>query len=188
MEDGEGSFLEASAARLGSWFVFNDGSVGGVQTPPAGPGSVQMTAIPDGRGDSQYAMHTTGVGFSDYGAGVGVILAQGDGTQCSYDASGYTGVTFWARGDAAVRVTAVMPDVVPDTEPGGLCATGCYNDHGYVVTLTSEWQEYTVTWAQLTQDFGTMIAFDAGSLLQLQFKTAGGVDFDYWVDDLAFAQ
>ena len=183
MEDGN-STISPGGGRLGYWYAFNDGTAAGMQTPTSGA-DFTMSSISGGRDSSMQAAHTSGTGFADF-AGMGFGLLDSAGKNCPYNASGYTGIRFWARGNVAIRVSVQMPDTVPPAQ-GGTCSSMCFDTHGAPVNLTNEWQPFEFDWAQLRQqNFGTPITFDAGRILAIQFQTASGNNFDFWVDDIEF--
>jgi endoglucanase len=139
-----------------------------------------------GYGGSKHAAHMRGTmapsGWSVY-ASMGFNLGDPSG---AYDASKYSGVTFWAKGPAHVRFK--IPDAY--TAPGGGNCKDCYNDFGVELALTSEWERYTVPFAWLAQQPGwgdprPELATNAIYAIQWQFGTRGR-DYDVWVDDIAF--
>jgi endo-1,4-beta-D-glucanase Y len=104
---------------------------------------------------NQYALHTTGSGFSTY-VGIGAILVGDVDNPVRYDASAYTGVRFRARlGSTATlpvrfNVSTMMTesqDSGGDCQDGGTPDTECYNHLGRFlhedIALSTEWQEYT---------------------------------------------
>lgn len=116
-----------------------------------------------------------------------------------YDASPYTGIGFWIRGDDgagndSVRFSISTP---PTTEvaAGGTCPDGdlgCYNHFGADILLTSEWTYYSFTWAELAQSASWGIKAPAGyekqqKILAINFapfdNTAG---YDFWIDGVEF--
>src|SRR4029077_20814680 len=89
--------------RIGHWFAYNDGSTTTTQTPPPNGAPTRPDPIQPPRGNSNYAMHTYGK-FTTLG-GIGCSL---DGSTSNtveipspYDVSGYTGITFYAKGTPA---------------------------------------------------------------------------------------
>ena len=103
-----------------------------------------------------------------------------------YDASPYTGVTFWAKGPGRVRFE--MPDV--NTAPGGGRCKDCYNDVGIVIALEPEWRKYTIHFEWLAQrpgwgDPAPELASDQVYAMEWEFNGAGR-DFDISIDDIAF--
>jgi hypothetical protein len=116
-------------------------------------------------------------------AGMGVWLTDPTGP---YDASRYSGVTFWAKGPGRVRFE--IPDVHTGPE-GGICKD-CYNDFGIVLALESEWRKYTIRFEWLEQRSGwgePYPALQTDQILKLEWEFNGkGRAYDIWVDDIAF--
>jgi hypothetical protein len=199
MENGMGTIFKI-CGRIGFWYTYHDSTAGGTLTPMAMAtftDSAVTPARPIGdSGTSAMAARMTGNGFTIYGAGMGFDLQNpgGQSTKGLYDASMYSGVTFWAKG--SVSGTGVVRFNVPDkaTDPvGGVCsgtgASQCSDDHGHTLTLTSSWQQYSFTWAQLTQQgFGyTEASLDTAHLVGMKFQVGNPTgSFDVWVDDIAF--
>jgi hypothetical protein len=179
-EDGDhkGNVLEG---RGGNWFSFVDPS-GSTITPTGWP--FKMGA--PGRNGSKGAAHMSGkmapTGDAVY-AGMGVWLTDPTGL---YDASRYSGVTFWAKGPGRVRFE--IPDVHTGPE-GGICKD-CYNDFGIVLALESDWRKYTIRFEWLAQRSGwgePYPALQTDRILKLEWEFNGkGRDYDIWIDDIAF--
>jgi hypothetical protein len=200
MEQGLSTII-VQGGRQGSWFTYNDGTDGGVQTPTAG-GPCFPSLIPDGgRCGSLHAMHTFGSGFTSYGAGLGFNLNQAPGGMLPmpYDAMGYNGIAFWALGPASGSLEIQVEILTSATTPvsaGGECVSAC-DDHFYLAVQfpSTGWAELTVPLAagpgQLAQQgFGTPATFDKTKLLAVQFVSTKIIDpsdtFDFWVDDIGF--
>ena len=168
--------------RAGFWSASNDNT--GTQRP-ALRGPLSMTRIPGGRGASRFALHTSGGKFTKWGA---LLAAELSARRC-YDASAYAGLRFWARGRGSFNVVAKMTQISP-AEYGGSCTHDCYDGHRALVSVTSNWQERRITWAELKQKgFGQVVPFDPRSLLSLEFTVAPEqTPFDFWVDDVRFLE
>jgi hypothetical protein len=200
MENGLGS-IAPICGRTGYWYTYNDMTAGALQTPAAGKPFTDSAIVPprttDDGGTSSMAARTTGSGFTAYGAGMGFDLDDpGAGAaKHTYDASSYSGVTFWAMGSAGGSVRFNVPDKATDPS-GGICmgSTGtdqCNDHHGHALMLTTTWAQFTFTWAQLTQQgFGYAEAtLDTSNLVGMQFQVAAPTgSFDVWIDDIAFTQ
>jgi hypothetical protein len=177
--------------RTGYWYTFNDKT--GTQTPaPESVSGSPFLPMAGGANGSSYAAATSGSGFKTWGAGMGFTLNTQGTASCAFDASAYTGIRFWARGNgAAVRMKVTTPATTPTTE-GGTCVEGgpgleCSNAHGKDFT-PGAWQLIEVPFATLTQQeyWGQPAAFDKSKLLQVQFQIAQEITFDIAVDDLEF--
>ncbi len=155
-----------------------------------------MTAIPATAPVAGHtlAANTTGSGFNTYGAGMAFDFNNDGITYGAYDASSFTGICLWARvGPGAdsdghvIRMRILDANSVPQ---GGVCnadpASGtslCYDGFGADLTLTAEWQELTLPWADLTQQgWGTPeAAIDAKALYSVDFDSGTSDAFDTWV-------
>ncbi|MCA9680934.1 MAG: hypothetical protein KC457_01965 [Myxococcales bacterium] len=179
-EDGDGAILP-SGGRQGYWYVFNDGSAGGTQTPPAN------AVLPEagGANGTGKAMHTSGSGFSEWGAGIGTDVNGEGGIKMTWDASQYSGIVLMARGSGQVRAVLQIEATVPPEE-GGTCAANC-DPHGKILVLSDSWQQFTIPFNQLTQEgWGTPASWDASTLVGIQFKVAANANFDFRVDEIGF--
>src|SRR6185369_6945749 len=99
MEDGNDGICP-HAVRKGGWFVATSG---GVTTTPAASSLFSAYSLAnDQRGTSLYGMHLIGGGFTNEAvwATLGTSLA----TSGAYDASAYTGVSFWAKSHTGALV------------------------------------------------------------------------------------
>lgn len=167
--------------RDGSWFYYDDDT--------GGSHSVLIDPLADTR--SGYGLHISGGDFSEWGSGVGVGLrwtATGE-ERCVYDASYYTGLRFWIRGNGAtVRVQAMNPIVIPEVE-GGACADpdACWDNHGVDVESEADWTEVFLPFSEFAQRWTEPpVAFDAASIFTIEFTFESYVDYDIWIDDLGF--
>ena len=171
--------------RAGNWYPFSDGS-----------GTINYDIATINRGASLKSIHFTGKDFTGWGSGIGVDLAHGSGDKLTWDASAYTGITFWARANVAGTNTLQMTIAFPDIDTDGLVknrnCTTC--DHHYLntQTLTSGWQRFNIAFADLqTPESGTVPAptmFKPGALASVQFRFNGGTTYDVYIDDLAFVK
>jgi expansin (peptidoglycan-binding protein) len=186
LEDGD-ALIVPQQGRSGRWTTYNDGT--GQQTPAQG-----AIADPEsgGANGSAYAMHTTGSGFTDWGAGLQVDLnnsTDGAGSgRAAFDASAYDGIRFWARGSGLVRVE-LSTRATATTDEGGTCSDNCLDNHGQEITLADSWTEYSVSFSTVVQQgWGLAADFSAADLLAIAFRVnvPDSANFDIWVDDLGF--
>ena len=180
-EDGD-FFLLAKGGRTGNWYAYGDGT-----------GTVTEEIKSSKRGaTSAKVMHTTGADFTSWGSGVGVDLNNAGAGQADkkvYDASAYTGVTFWARAETTLMVSVVLPD--GNTDAAGKVCTVCDHHWFKPIQVDTEWKRYTITFESLALENGTEpvpTAFDAAQLVALQFRLASGQTYDLWFDDVAFVK
>ena len=188
LDDGN-DHIALTPTRHGSWYTFHDETVGGVQVP----GDAAFTLTMGGPSGTGYYVHTTGHGFTDWGAGVGFDLNTGDsGPKGKFNASAYTGVSFKAKGNVTIRV-AVQTTAVLETTLGGTCVASmvagmeCDDVHGMTVALTTSWQTYQVPFASLAQEgWGKPATFDKATLTAVSFQTLPSATFDVSVDEIRF--
>jgi hypothetical protein len=141
----------------GWWYPVNDGSAEQI-----------LWVEPDPLRQSS-SLHTAGQGFTDWGAALGVDLAE-----VPLDAD-FGVLRFGARGGSS-REAAVQ--FIDDS--------GARFTH--TLTITPTWQEYTVRLDQLyTVQGETFIRLDPSELNELHVFFYGGDAFDIWIDDVTFA-
>lgn len=183
LNDGD-RYLPRVNGRVGAWSDGNDHTPGGTMYPDP-----STTFTPTDTGDAcwQYAVYVKGTGFTDGGANFWFGLG------APYDASKYSGISFWAKSDAGTQnLRALFPD--KDTDPdAGLCKTAgntnqCYDHYGFRMTIAPGWNRYTVSFKNLTQDgWGRQgTAFDPSSLFQIFFQFPANATFALWLDNIAF--
>jgi hypothetical protein len=143
------------------------------------------------RGSSLYGAHSSGSGFTGYGAILGLILNDGPSHPLYYDASSYAGIRFHARGTGTVRVGVTAGRTRP--APDGHCVDpACNRPFQASVALTSSWVPVLLRFDSLrsgttaANGAGFMTAADQRELLTIEFLASGGGTFDYWIDDIGF--
>jgi hypothetical protein len=174
-------------SRNGPLYTIRD-NLGTTITPAVGTTFVPATG---GNGGSARAAHITGqiANTSPVWAGFALdFLAP----QALYNASKYTGITFFAKKGTSTAASA-MRIKVPDrnTDPVGHVCTTCNNDFGNDLTLTTSWQQFTVRFSTMTQQAGwgapRPAHIDPTGLLGLKFQLeTKGAAFDVWIDDVQF--
>lgn len=103
-----------------------------------------------------------------------------------YDASTYSGIKLWVRGDATVRIS-VPTLATARVGWGGTCAVDCDDLHGVSVALSNAWKEVTLPFATIEQEgFGAAVAFDSSQLLGLTVLFPAGTTFNAAIDDVTF--
>jgi hypothetical protein len=184
LESGSGTFNGGKPVRNGSWYAYNDRSVTGTQSPV----SIAGEALPpdDAKPPActgRKAAHTHGRGFAMYAA-LGADLANVP-TKSSYDASAYSGVSFWAKGRGAVRFMISSKNTDPI---GNVCLQGCNDHFGIDIgQLSNRWVFYTILFAKLSQSgFGTIETWDPHNIYGTLWQVDPAREFDLWVDDVAF--
>ncbi len=186
------------AGRDGSWFLYSDGT--GTQTP-AKIENTPLAAEAGGACDSAFGFHTTGSGFSGWGAGLGTDFAPKgvDSARTAYDASGYAGIALRAKAAGAVTVRISVSD--KNTAPeGGVCtdttdktdATRCGDYFGKDVLLSADWQDFVIPFSAMAQRgwglpaAGLEVTQVYTVRAQVKGDEAAPVSFDLWVDDVRF--
>jgi hypothetical protein len=125
-----------------------------------------------------------------------------------YNASKYSGLSFWFKGDPAQAPWMKLSIVTPRTAEaaGGTCVQGvgvgneCY-DHFSVnlFKVSNVWTKYTITWQQLAQyGWGQKVQITyrpETEIIGINFAPDWGSDaankvfnkkFEFWVDNLSF--
>jgi hypothetical protein len=160
---------------------FENGSLHGwYDFGAAGPLNKVAFAVPGAVGTLR-AGRLAATELTSFGAGMGF------GTGC-WDVSSLDGISFWAKGaagsDNVIQVQVAIP-ATHGVEVGGDCVARC-NDHpSKRVTLTPQWKQYTVAFAELTQaGFGVAAKYD-GVMMALNWVSISGPSVDFSVDEVA---
>lgn len=186
MEDGDNQ-VGKHGGRNGYWYTFAD-THGTTISPPAHSKFIMSHG---GAHDSKYAARAMGKISSQgdplYG-GLGFSFTDPKGP---YDASNYTGISFWAKTstNSVKTVRLKVPDV--NTDPDGRVCKECFNDFGADLTLTDQWKKYTIPFASMKQmkDWGdpTPANINKSKLYGMQLQVnQDGADYDVWIDDVRF--
>jgi hypothetical protein len=196
LEDGDNT-IQALGERVGYWYTYNDGT--GTQKPAPDPtGEIPFQPTAGGHSPLFCAETSSTTGFTSYGAGMGFDFNNTAKKSCPYNASVYTGIKFWAKGNTSIRAMIKIPATTQSTSDSGTCiapataATGCLceceNHFGITQVLTADWAQYTLPFATITQDptWGKQVTFDKTSILAVQFQVGKGAAFDFSVDDVTF--
>ena len=188
----------AAAGRDGSWFLYSDGT--GMQTPVKVP-NTPLVAEAGGACGSAYAFHTTGTGFTVWGAGIGTDFAPKTGmARTIYDLSAYSGIALRAKAAATTPLRVSISDT--NTAPEGmLCvdttdatnAARCGDYFGAEVTLGAEFQDFVIEFADMKQrGWGLPVAtgLERAKSYTLRMQVKGSAQapatFDLWFDDIRF--
>lgn len=184
LEDCNTALAHVDGRPEATWFQSIDSAmVGTTVTPmtitPAAPGSPGSPAC---------GIHLSGMTGIDaatkkYGfAQVGFNFNM----KTFYDASAFTGISFWAKGSGTTRFVVPSAPTTPIMS-GGTCpmTMTCTDPHGVDIPLTADWTKYSITWDMLSQKMPLM-TFDPKTMRGAQFKFSAGVTFDIAVDDVQF--
>lgn len=185
-----------NAGRDGSWFLYSDGT--GMQTPVKIP-NTPLVAEAGGACGSAYAFHTTGTGFTVWGAGIGTDFAAKTAmARTPYDLGAYSGIAFRAKSATTMPLRVSVSDV--NTSPEGMVcvdttdatnAARCGDYFGAEVTLGAEYQDFVVKFADMKQrgwglPVATGLAKSKAYTLRMQVKGSAQAPatFDLWFDDI----
>jgi endoglucanase len=182
LEDGNGQ-VALVAGRSGYWYSAADPKGSTIS------GAGAFTPSDGGASGSKKAARATGktaTGDGAWGATFGFTFAPDNQP---YDVSKYAGISFWAK--ASDKSTKNVRFKVGDanTRPEGkVCTNSCWNHFGQDLTLSSEWRQYTVKFADLKQQDGwgdpRPATLAARNVMSLDWSITAGQDFDIWVDDV----
>lgn len=174
--------------RGGYMFTFVDNN-GSTVSPAPGSQAGAFYELSGANGSLMGGRFHGDLGVSgDIYAGYGMNLRE---PRMTFDASKYTGVTFFARRapDSSAKVRLKMLDAATDPA-GGICSQ-CFNAFGTDFELTTEWEQYTVAFGEMQQEPGwgspRPAGLDPTTLYAIQFQVSSpGAHYDFWVDDIAF--
>ncbi|MEY2931825.1 MAG: hypothetical protein RL033_2574 [Pseudomonadota bacterium] len=175
-EDGN-SLLLPNDGRAGAWHIGQDGTGVLDQTEPPQPVA--------GGVDSNFALHLSGTGFTNWGANVTFELRAGS---APYDASVHSGLKFWARGSGELHVILSQRNLAPSH----LCSTclavsgECGLFYSTNVSLSSQWSEIILDWSAFTAPAVILTPFGPDQLMTVQFESPAPAPVDFWLDNVAF--
>jgi hypothetical protein len=196
MEDQTQSIV--SSLAYGSWYVYNDATVGSHMTPaPNTP--FTMEAIPGGRCASEYAMRMSGTGLSQWGAGMGFDFGYGNTTvngqveKIPVDARAYVGVRLWARVGQATTTHATLSISAGSCPPGDGGQDGgdarlpsdCELSYAKSLVLTTDWVRYDLPFDQFLSNPGRL-SIPRDQIFSFQFLVPASTTFDLWIDDISW--
>lgn len=178
----DNSQVVTNGGRDGYWWVHHDPN--GSTIEPDG-----FFPEEGGAAGDDYGMHIQGQTASSQGA-YGSSLGLGFSKDGAYDASKYIGLRFKAKvaEDSTKSVRLKIADINTHKD-GGVC-TDCWNHFGKDITLSTEWEQYTVLFSELRQVPGwgqprpSSVTVD--ELWGLDWTIGPGRKFDIWFDDVEF--
>lgn len=207
-----GTGIETVDGRMGGWYFYGDAN--GTYDPPKVDGSAPPNDPANGSPCSPGgSLRLRGTGFNVFGAGLGTNFVMPTGAiKNTYDATKYSGVSFYAKGAAAImHVQVKLLDWNTDPEVTApkcmLTSAGMPNNCSpYLVKfddtgtpVTTEWKQFRVNFADLAQDqfnsgyVPTPPTVDKAHLtsLQIQINANFGAtppptpnNFEIWIDDV----
>jgi hypothetical protein len=179
-DDGD-LWLKRIAGRTGSWVGFGTPTMGTVF------GEASSRCVADGT----YSGHLTGTNLAPFGGNWNGVLVDPFSMAIPFDASAYTGFSFWAAtGDNAVPPTEMPIGLMTvDTSGGGGTCNPCgdyYRRRGNAILLTHTWTRWEVKFAELSQSGqgfpqGPLKINQLVSIMIWPEKT-----YDIWIDDVRF--
>jgi endoglucanase len=174
--------------RDGYWYTFVD-RVGTTISPPAGHKFIQSRGGAHGLPYAARMLGKVSASGSPQYAAMGFDFTN---PRAAYDASKYTGVSFYARVGARsqTRVRLNLPDV--ETDPQGNVCTVCSNDFGVDLELTDNWEKFTIGFAQMRQQEGwgspQTDQIDPANVYGMHWQVSEpGASYDVWVSDVQFS-
>lgn len=208
---GSTAVLAEVDGRHGTWRTYNDHTVGGTQQPSESAALPIPTASDAGNPacSGGGSLHVKASGFSDWGSGFFVPLASTPSQQPHqpYNASRFSGVSFWARAAAPMRATRVEAWDPYTTSPSILSADqACVHSAGAVNNcspygatigdglIDTTWRRFEVHFADMKQDPlnpgqqspGNVV--DSSRLTTIVFRVGPGQNWEMWVDDVTMVR
>jgi hypothetical protein len=187
--------FNASAKWNGGWMFDGD------KTPGArGTLKLQTLAPPRPNGDGSESAHACEFTANGQHLVWGAVWYAMLLINRPFDASGYTGITFWARSDGpATTIKLSLPDIaswanivptegeVCDLDDSSDMGRGCFDHYAVNVVPDGTWKHYDVPFAMLrTEGFGLAHPYDPSKLMAIMFSVPPEVACDGWIDDVAF--
>jgi formylglycine-generating enzyme required for sulfatase activity/serine/threonine protein kinase len=158
----------------------------------AGPKSTINPPVPMSSGGYlDTAAHVTGTRSLSVGdfAKFGINMRRGQFGL--FDASGYQGISFYAKADKPMEIEVGMGQ--ENTDPAyGLCAAmkTCYNSPKLAVTIGTVWSRFVVPFDALVSDpvpGGGRVPVTPATITHFAFTMPVGV-FGFWVDEIYFVR
>jgi hypothetical protein len=177
------------AMILSGWSSFND--------VPAAPDSFKIMQEAGGAIMTAHGGHYMGAGaltpvMNGYGVGtvynMAIDMTHTPPIYC-VDVTAFDGVTFWAK--AGSTATSTSPKisvnfVIPEqnaVKDGGDCdptKSTCYDHPQKSITLTTDWQQYSVTFAEAVGQTGAKVS----SVIQELLFLSPDATWDFWLDEI----
>jgi endoglucanase len=172
LTDGDGQ-LSVSGIK-GQWGTYSDGT--SAITPPA------MSAIVPADG----AIHVTGTGFNEWGAGLGLDLSS-DGGQSSVDLSKYASLKVRAKGTGTITVEVATPVTTGSDEGGECTGDGCFGHYASTITLSADYQDLVLPFGSMSQpSWGKEAKLELARVMGINFlsraENGQSANIDLWVD------
>jgi hypothetical protein len=174
-------YLPQIQGRTGYWWLAPDGTTGGL----VGEASGQCAAR------DRFSGHFAAV-WSTYWASTWTsifVATPGNTIAAPYDASAYSGISFWAAfggGNPAPFEVPVGVTTVDNAWNGGVCSKKCMDYYQVKVPLTRQWQRFVVRFDEMAQEgWGDpLVPLRKDQLVGLIIWPRQA--FDIWIDDVRF--
>lgn len=197
LEDGENGIARVGS-RTGYWYTYGD-TLGSTIVPmPDASGKAPLKpGMTNCHGGTQCIMISGTTAAADEVAkqypyaGVGFDFSNAS-KPCVYNASAYTGIKFWARGNVPITIK-LNTTATAKLDGGGTCTgdlcNGGFSPAGADVVLTDAWQEITLAFATAAPPtWAAALAMhpDKANLVSLQVQIPPGQPFSVALDDITF--
>jgi hypothetical protein len=176
-EDGNEHLLP-NDGRVGAWHIGQDGTGTLEQSEPPLP-------VAGGANGSNFALHLSGSGFTNWGANAYFELRAGS---APYDASVHRGLRFWARGSGQLRVILTQQNLAP-SHTCSTCAPEsgeCGLFYSTLVPLNADWTEHILDWSTFEPPTVLRTPLAPDQLMKIEFEAPAPAPVDFWLDDVAF--
>lgn len=161
-------------------------SGGALPTGGASGGSATGGEFPvEGSGYSGTGCHISGTMASGDYAHIGHNMYRG---AALFDASGYDGISFYARAPSSISVMVGIGQ--ENNEPSyGLCETDvtCYQYPGVTLSVSTEWTRYVVPFSDMQSSPPDLVPVTPARIKHFQFSMQPGA-YDFWLDELYFVR
>jgi hypothetical protein len=169
----------------GKWTVDKDGS----------SGTATLAVEDTGATDQKKAAHFHGSGLTTWGADIAATFS---GPTTPIDGSTYTGISFKVKAGTANKATALIvklqnADSLPACgmcDPNDMTTKACYAGYAASATFSGTgWTTVQIPWTMLKAPawgLHTSTTIDPKQLFVISIAVDKGIDFDLWIDDVAF--
>lgn len=178
----DNSQLSKSAGRDGYWWTAQDtnGSTIEPKKFAAASGGAGSPKAANFKGSTSSENGAWGVNF-----GVNFLSEK-----APYDGSQYAGISFKAKaGPNSTKKFRFKLGDINTHEDAGVCKD-CWNHFGQDITLTEDWKEYRILFAEVKQADGwgkpRPATVTTDKLWNIDFSIGPGATYDIWVDDVQF--
>ena len=198
LEDGDNAVSKVGN-RSGFWYTYLD-ALGSTITPkpdPAGASPLKPGATNCHSASKACVMISGTTAMADETAmkypyaGVGFDFSNAK-KPCVYNASAYTGIKFWARGDVPITIK-LNTTATAMADGGGTCTgtmcNGGFSPAGVDVVLTTDWKEIDINFATAAPPtWAAALAMhpDKANLVSLQVQIPPGQTYSIALDDFTF--